>query len=104
PTGNVFKQEEGKTSYYSYRNGKYVADIGAQIPTELRNWTYFDWGTVDWHDQLHRNDSDIPDGKFWPQDAKIKKVIYLSARNTPVVTAVICSTMPEPPENFPFPT
>ncbi len=104
PTGEILKPEEGKTTVYSYVRGHYVADRGTPVPEPAMNWTYFDWLSVDWHDQLDRNDSDIPDGKFWPQNAKVKKLVYLSARNAPVVTVVVCYTESEPPADSPLVT
>ena len=104
PTGEVLKREEGKTTVYSYVQGHYVADKGAKVAERVMNWAYFDWQSVDWNDQLDRNNSDIPDGKFWPQNAKVKKLVYLSARNAPVITVVVCYTMPEPPEDSPLST
>lgn len=104
PTGQVIKREEGKTVLYSYAHDRFVADKGTQIPERLMNWAYFDWLSVDWHDQLDRNDSDIPEGKFWPQNAKVKKLVYLSARNAPDLTVVVCYTVPEPPEDSPLGT
>jgi hypothetical protein len=104
PTGNVLKREEGKTTVYSYVQGHYVADKGGQVSEQAKNWTYFDWQSVDWKDQLNRNNSDIPDGKFWPENAKVKKLIYLSARNASVVMVVVCYTVPEPPKDSPLET
>jgi hypothetical protein len=104
PTGEVLKREEGKTTEYSYVQGHYVAAKGAQVAEQAMKWSYFDWLSVDWYDQLDRNDSDIPDGKFWPQNAKVKKLVYLSARNAPVVTVVVCYTVSEPPEDSPLAT
>lgn len=104
PTGQVLKREEGKTTIYTYVQGRYVASKKTQIPERMVNWMYFDWLSVDWHDQLDRNDSDIPDGQFWPKNAKVKKLIYLSARNTPVVTVVVCYTLPESAEDNPLET
>lgn len=101
PTGIVLKREEGKTTLYSFQRGRYVADKRVQVPEPLMNWTYFDWESIDWDDQLSRNKSDIPEGKFWPQNAKVKKLVYLSPRNAPVVLVVVCYTVPEPPEDFP---
>jgi len=63
--------------------GHYAPDKGTRIPEQVVRYTYFDWMSIDWHDQLDRNDSDIPDDKFWPEKAKVKKLIYLSARNAP---------------------
>jgi hypothetical protein len=99
PTGEVLKREEGHTTIYSYVQGHYIADKGIRVPERVMNWAYFDWQSVDWHDQLDRNDSDIPDGKFWPQNAKVKKLVYLSARNALVVTVVVCYTVPESTED-----
>lgn len=100
PTGNILRREEAKTTLYSYQQGHYVVSREVQIPDRLTKWTYFDWRSIDWHDQRDANDSDIPDGKFWPHNAKVKKVIYLSARHVPVVTALVCFTVPELHEEF----
>lgn len=104
PTGEVLKREEGKTTLYAYVQGHYVAAKGTQITEGVANWTYFDWLSVDWHDQLDRNDSDIPNGKFWPENAKVKKLVYLTAQNAPVVTVIVCYTVPEPPGDYPLAT
>jgi hypothetical protein len=104
PTGEILKREEGKTTVYSRVRSHYVEDRATRIQESAMNWIYFDWLSVDWHDQLDRNDSDIPDGKFWPQNAKVKKLVYLSARNAPVVTVVVCYTEAEPIADFPLAT
>jgi len=104
PTGDVLKREEGKTTVYSYLQGHYAVNKGGQVSDRARNWKYFDWLSVDWNDQLDKNNSDIPDGKFWPQNAKVKKQIYLSARNASVVTVVVCYTVTEPPADSPLAT
>jgi hypothetical protein len=104
PTGEVLKREEGRTTIYSYVEGRYVAVKGTHVPKRVMTWAYFDWQSVDWLDQLDRNDSDIPEDKFWPQNAKVKKLVYLSARNAPVVTVVVCYTVSQPPEGSPLKT
>jgi hypothetical protein len=101
PTGDVLKREEGRTTVFTYLRGHYAPSKSTRISERTANWEYFDWLSVDWHDQLDRNDSDIPDAKFWPPNAKVKKLVYLSPRNTPIVTVLACYTTPEPPRNFP---
>jgi hypothetical protein len=98
PTGNVLKREDGKVSVYTFKHQKYTVDNRLQLPKEITTWTYFDWQSVDWSDQIDRNDSDIPDGTFWPQNGKVKKILYLSARNGPVISALVCYTVAEPKE------
>jgi hypothetical protein len=74
--------------------GRYVAGKGTRISDPLLKWSYFDRLDVDWLDQLDRNQSSIPDGRFWPKNAKVKKLVYLSAMNAPVVTVLVCYALP----------
>jgi len=101
PTGQVLTEEDGTRKVFTYRQGRYVrTDPNANRTTTppYSRWIYFDWASIDWHDQLDKNDSDIPAGRFWPREAKVKKVIYLTPRSAPKVTALICYTLKEPPE------
>ncbi len=102
PTGNVLEREEGKTTLYSYQSGSYVPNGGVQVAPQVLNWIYFDWQSIDWGDQRDKNGTSIPSGEFWPKDARVKKVIYLSAPNATVVKVLVCYTMSDPTESSPL--
>lgn len=102
PGGNVLKKEDGAVTMYSYEHGKYGVNNQTNVALSLANWTYFDWQSVDWKDQINRNNSDIPDQKFWPQNAKVKKVLYLSPRNALVVTVLVCYSVKEAQTSYPI--
>jgi hypothetical protein len=63
---------DGANNKYGYASGRFVK-VRSTLPPNISNWTSFNWGTVDFLDQISRQDFESPSlGEFLPPNSKVK--------------------------------
>jgi len=91
PGGYVIKMEDGQKERYIYQDFKFQHFEG-QMPLVLDNWTSFDWGSVDYLDQINRQDFDHGLAPFLQRAAKIKKILEIPLSGNKGKLVLICYT------------
>jgi len=81
----------GRSKYYKYEDGKFAH--ASELPKILRKWKSFSWRSVDYLDQIARQDYDTDINEFLPKHRRVKKVVNIPLRSRGQELVLVCFTL-----------